>query len=296
LAEGIVLSARLDSDQADRTILLITPAAKLTVETAADRSYDAVYDAEWQFTHRRSGTGTSSGGTPGRDGGGPGGGGPGTPVAAPPPPPQWVINALTELPRARAGSTITLPRPHRLPAGGPGTRVTDPGPAQTGKAGKRTVEPPPVSSPYIGLGPGDVADVLAGVSAAEAANEARTGRRVDENSCLKGTSTQNEYFYWPLDGLDRATGAAACLVREQRGTAATGRPKDLGNLDAGHLIARELGGNGRIRENLVPLHHQSNIAMRSFAETLAAKRVRQASGSSTPSCRTTTGAVASRTI
>ncbi|MEN3305959.1 MAG: hypothetical protein V7603_2161 [Micromonosporaceae bacterium] len=249
-----------------------------------DASYDPYYQQEWDFTHRSCGaacrgTDVSRPGStaPGRTGGGPGGGG-SVPVQPPPPPPPppWVINALTEIPRPPAGSTITLPRPVRLDAGGSDVTVTNPGPAQTAKAGRDTIDPTPTSGdPRIGIRLNDVLRALRLLGEAERSSRDRTTTlRDDERGCLEGNSPQNQFFYWAPGPGGRATGAEACLVRPQRGTPATATPPGWrSGLDRGHLIASQVGGDGGDPRNVVPLYHDANIAMRSFVETLVTRRV-----------------------
>ncbi len=118
-------------------------------------------------------------------------------------------------------------------------------------------------------------------------------------NCMRGAG-KSWVYYHPLDTQQRATGVAACLradgvdfrgrgrkadankqtdimgsdTARGRGTANT-NPAGWQHLDGdlgfarGHLLARQLGGNGRDRRNLVKMHNMANsVDMRDYEDAV----------------------------
>jgi hypothetical protein len=120
---------------------------------------------------------------------------------------------------------------------------------------------------------------------------------------MRGTG-KSWVYYHPLDTQQRATGVTACLradgvdfrgrgrkadpdkqtdimgsdTARGRGTANT-NPAGWQHLDGdrgfarGHLLGRQLGGNGRDRRNLVKMHNTANSVVMQSYETAVRRRL-----------------------
>jgi RHS repeat-associated protein len=98
-----------------------------------------------------------------------------------------------------------------------------------------------------------------------------------EQACLAGQPPASNPDYWPTTRVpgpalsfkmvNRASGAAVCLIPGQVKMGGKGRIKPPGwekGMEAGHLIARALGGSGLKQGNMVPLYLPANDAMQGY--------------------------------
>jgi hypothetical protein len=103
---------------------------------------------------------------------------------------------------------------------------------------------------------------------------------VSPNYTEDEVSVPEEPNYLPLDGLGRPTGMRAKLTRPlKRGTRANQNIKPPGYLAGagharGHLLGRQLGGSGNVKENLVTLYQNPvNTPIMSRYERLVRRAV-----------------------
>lgn len=189
-----------------------------------------------------------------------------------PPTPQWLINANTPVARPTAGKTVTG-RAKTVSAVNRTTKVIDPGPAEVANNTKITQAAPPQQPPVVGAmvsqEPSGGSELLqqlvdtAGLVIGQATNPDGNGTSDDDQRC------QTTIRYGQQDNHGRATAVTAKLCNPlPEGTEAndnihpSGWPSNnKGNIfSRGHLLARQLGGDGNNPDNLVTIYQKPTNA------------------------------------